>query len=760
MRLLSAAMIGMAAAAVPTLRADIVATDAYRWHGDTITQGVYEAWSPDGISLISTYSAQPGYRMPVNKEWHLSRDITPYPQLKTPNKLHTAVYNLALEEMINAVEPDTTLRTGKEWSGVWTRDVSYSILLSMAYMQPLASEISLRHKVNAAGRIIQDTGSGGAWPVSSDRMIWAVAAYEVYKVTGDRKWLEYIYPVILNSMEDDLKVTHGESRLVKGETSFIDWREQSYPRWMQTVDIYNSEALSTSIVHMEAMRVLADIAAELGHKDVAAKYTALANELAETINNELWMADKGYYAMYNYGREYKVLNPRAETLGESLAILYDVADADRARTITESNPTTPFGAAIFFPQIADMPPYHNNALWPWVGAYWAIANAKAGNERGTLEAIGAIYRPAALFTTNKENFVLDNGDIATELNSSNMLWCLAGNIALTHRILFGINFEKDRLVFRPFVPEALAADRTLEGFRYRDAVLDITVKGFGDKIASFTLNGREHAPEIPADIKGHNAIVITLDNKPFTEMAVNHTSNVKAPWTPAASLVNDPDLDGEGVPAANLLRWQPIEYVARYIVLRNGAPIDTVRTTSYAATVPGTYQVIAVSADGVESFASEPIDNYSFTTYEIPGEGTLMASPEISYRPETAVTGFHGAGFAELDHAAAPVYIDIEVPATGLYSIGAVYANGNGPINTENKCAVRTLTIDDTTAGKLVMPHRGVANWDDWGNTNVLVVPLEAGKHRLGIVFSPEDENMNLHTNHALLDRIVVKKLR
>ena len=39
---------------------DIVATDAYRWHGDTITQGEYMAYSPDGLSLISTYSAQPG----------------------------------------------------------------------------------------------------------------------------------------------------------------------------------------------------------------------------------------------------------------------------------------------------------------------------------------------------------------------------------------------------------------------------------------------------------------------------------------------------------------------------------------------------------------------------------------------------------------------------------------------------------------------------------------------------------------------------
>lgn len=114
--------------------------------------------------------------MPISKEWNLKNDISAYPRLSTDNRLHEAIYNMGLDEMVNAVEPDTTLRTGKEWAGVWTRDVSYSILLSMAYLQPKASMISLRRKVDSLGRIIQDTGSGGAWPVSTDREIWCVAA--------------------------------------------------------------------------------------------------------------------------------------------------------------------------------------------------------------------------------------------------------------------------------------------------------------------------------------------------------------------------------------------------------------------------------------------------------------------------------------------------------------------------------------------------------------------------------------------------------
>ena len=695
----------------------IVKTDAYIWHGDTITQGVFMATAPSATEIVSTYSAQPGYYMGIDKQWKLKNDISSYPKLTTPNRLHEAIYNMGLDEMVNAVEPDTTLRTGKEWAGVWTRDVSYSILLSMAYMQPEASMISLMKKVDSLGRIIQDTGSGGAWPVSTDREIWCVAAWEVYKVTGDRKWLEYIYPIMKRSLETDRDAFYNtETGLVKGETSFIDWREQSHPRWMQCADIYNTETLSTSVVHAQAWKVLGETAEILGHKKEAAEAFAESEKIAKAINYHLWMDDKGYYAMYLYGRDNLITNPRAETLGESLAIMWDVAPADRAKSVTENNPITPFGAANFYPFIADMPSYHNKSLWPWVGSWWALANAKTGNEEGVMDAIGSVFRPAALFCTNKENYNLENGDIATELNSSNMLWCLSGNIALTHKILFGIDFRKDGLAFHPFVPKALAGTRTLDGFKYRGANLNITVSGYGNEIKSFKVNGKEQQPFIAANnAKGTMNIEIVMADNEIPAMKVNHQSQKNAPLTPITWLEDD------------VLTWNPIEYIGEYIVIKDGKEVARTHATTFDAKAPGEYQVIGVADDGTEGFASEPRSTRKYSYYSIDNKNN----------DKTSVLN-----------------IPVNVDEAGEYFVSVNYANGNGPVNTENKCAIRTLSVDKKTSGIIVMPQRGRNNWDEYGWSNSIKVNLTQGKHILTIDFRPENENMNIATNHAIISGI------
>ena len=288
-----------------------------------------------------------------DKEWSLAVDISNRPKYTSDQPIVDALFNLSVEEATKNIEADSTFRTGSKWGGVWTRDISYSIILAFAYHEPEVAKISLRKKVNR-GRIVQDTGSGGAWPVSSDRVVWAIAAWEIYKVTGDKAWLDEVYPIIKNSLDDDYKTLHDpETGLYRGESSFLDWREQTYPKWMSNMDIAVSENLGTNVLHFQANTLLAEMAKLKGESgDV---YHKQADDIKAGINKYLWMKDKGYYAQYRYGRPNLSVSPRFEALGEALAVLFGVADQAIADTIISKSPVTDFGVTCIYTQIPGIP---------------------------------------------------------------------------------------------------------------------------------------------------------------------------------------------------------------------------------------------------------------------------------------------------------------------------------------------------------------------------------------------------------------------
>lgn len=138
-------------------------TASYELLRDGVTQAQYTARVLSDTEIVSDFTgAAPGADSVAEQRWRLGTDISAYPRLSGGLPVERAMYNLSLDEVNRAVEPDSTLRTGRNWSGVWTRDVSYSILLAMAHVQPEVAKKSLMRKVDPLGRIVQDTGTGGA----------------------------------------------------------------------------------------------------------------------------------------------------------------------------------------------------------------------------------------------------------------------------------------------------------------------------------------------------------------------------------------------------------------------------------------------------------------------------------------------------------------------------------------------------------------------------------------------------------------------
>lgn len=669
------------------------------------------------------------------KSWKLSEDISGKPTYSSDQPIVDALFKLSTEEALKNIEPDNTLRTGAKWSGVWTRDISYSIYLAFAYHEPEIAKISLMKKVNR-DRIIQDTGSGGAWPISSDRTVWALAAWEVYKVTGDKKWLRQSYRIIKNTLEDDYKTIRADNGLYKGESSFLDWREQTYPKWMSNVDIAESQNLGTNVVHYQANKVLAKMAAALGEpKD---EFIRRAETIKEAVNEELWQEEKGYYGQYLYGRKYMNLSERFEALGESLAVIFDVADVEKANRIISESPVTPYGITSIYPQIPDIPPYHNNGIWPFVQSYWNLAAAKAGNEAVLNHGLAAIYRPAALFLSNYENFVAETGDFkGTEINSERMLWSIAGNLAMVHRLFMGMEFLENGLSFNPVIPKVYGGTKRLSDFPYRNAVLDITVKGYGNKVDQILLDGEPLENGVfEADISGAHEIEIIMANNDFGG-EINLVENKFSLPAPQARIQD------------SLLLWKPVPKAEKYLVYKNGQIVEETKDYQFQISPEGftEYKVSAIGPEGFESFTSEPLWFYD------PSKVQIIELENYAPRSSEDFVNFSGKGFVQIStEKNREIKLPVFVPEEGDYLLDFRYSNGSGPWNTDNKAGIRSLYVNRDYAGTLVFPQRGQDEWSDWGFSNAITVPLEKGQNMIRLDFENWNNNMNVKVNRAMLD--------
>ncbi|TAE20022.1 MAG: glycogen debranching protein [Bacteroidetes bacterium] len=694
------------------------------------------------------------------KEWKPTLDLSKKPQYKSEQPIVDALFNLSLEEALKNIEADSTLRTGAKWGGVWTRDISYSIYLAFAYHEPEIAKISLMKKVKR-NRIIQDTGSGGAYPVSSDRVIWAVAAWEIYKVTGDKKWLETTFEIVKNTLEDDLKNLKSETGMYRGESSFLDWREQTYPKWMDNKDIFMSENLGTNVAHYQAHIVLSEMAKTLGKPH--GEYTQRAESIKKGINEQLWQADKGYYAQYLYGRIFMQKSPRFEALGEALAVLFNVADAGKAQSILSKSPLTPFGVTCIYPQIPNIPPYHNNAVWPFVQAYWNLASAKAGNEKALTHGLASIYRAGALFLTNYENFVAETGDyLGTEINSDRMLWSMAGNLAMVHRVFIGMNFETNGIRFSPTVPRVYAGKRVLSNFKYRQAILDITVTGFGKKIKSFKVDGKKKRDFFfSADLVGKHNIEIELDNEGFDKDTINLVKNEFSLPTPSVTHTKDLDYLKKGyvfsfVPSIFAEEENMAIYEnGKFLMLNTDAKENEYPTIKFEKPKPlKEYSAIALGKNKTESFISEPIQHIPQNqSQQIQFETLLPASPLL-------YTNYTGKGFVEISTTEnRSLEIPITVGEAGKYYVRFRYSNGSGAWNTDNACALRSLYVNGDYRGAMVFPQRGTNEWSDWGFSNGYQVSLKAGENKIRLSFEEWNNNMNVDVNRAMLDYVEIIKI-
>ncbi|MDO4220757.1 MAG: hypothetical protein Q4C88_01380 [Akkermansia sp.] len=653
-----------------------------------------------------------------------------------------AMYNLAIQELSDDITPNGHMLAGANWSSVWTRDIAYAVALGAAVAAPEACRVSLDSRVKH-GVVMQDTGTGGGWPVSTDRVSWALGVWALFKVTGDRDWLEHCANVLQATLEQDAAVLPPHSVLRPGETSFIDWREQSYPDWMTPADIGSSYAFGTNVLHYICRQILARMLHLLGRKKEAKPYEEQAARLADAILENFWNKGSRQFGIMRLANGYR--DERTDTLATALAVLCGLAGKHALHALNHL-PRSPWGTPVFSPyKISQRDAYHNRAVWPFVEAYVMLAHAELQDTAGAGRSMSHLLRACLAFGTNKENFNAATGEQGgTILNSDRQLWSVSGMLGLFYHGLFGLQYEKENLVIAPCVPREYRGSHWLTGLRIRNMVLDIHLNGYGTEIASAMINGKPGSPIIPLNAEGRFQV----------ELELLPGGDDEAPAEPPAAMDDLPEPEWDS-PAPAMLRWKPVPGAVSYRVFRNGTALAA--TADCCLPINGTapyteYQVQAVSTL-TASCLSRPFE------VTAPGAKVKLVPFRIGENAEFPVE--HGRAWLDTRPCTARLdYMDTYLPA-GIYRVRVRYCNATASLRDADTCALRELEVDGLPRGIMVLPHNTEAGqWEDYTLTAPLTLPLAEGRHVFSLRYTPQCVNANGSTNQCMVQELIVTRIK
>lgn len=663
-------------------------------------------FGPDTVTVAVT-DLEDGRRSYALTTTHPQRDGAPSsrtvaeapgdPLLRSGVLLTDALFALAVDDArLNAVSQISDgafaspvdcdcYQTGALWSWVWTRDIAYAVELGLAWLDPDRAANSLlfklsRPKAGGSLQIVQDTGTGGSWPVSTDRVAWARGAMAVLRYTD--------HPALRAAATEALRETARVDRryafdptdgLYRGETSFLDWREQTYPGWVadNVVHVAMSKSLSTNLDHLFLLRSLEALTGE--------EHGAAA--LAAAIDAAFW--DGAVYRSAKTTTLDPHAPPRQDLLATSLAIL----DLGTHPEALEGYPLGEHGPAVIWPQQQRTPIYHNRGIWPFVTAYSVLAARAADNGAWVSAGLDSLVRGAALNLSHMENLELATGANHLEegetsgpvVNSQRQLWSVAGFLGAVVHGVFGMQGADGAVSFDPKLPD-----------------------------------GPWFAPGATLTVGPHTATLGSTGFGPGAATAYDASdwTQVFGAQTPSLALTGDGD--------AVTLTFSSDED-ATYTVLRDGVVADEDATSPWRDTAPHTacYSVYATL-----QHAGQPTEPQCWW-----GDGAVRVQ-SVTADAFAAVGGFwsteHGRGHHSTWGAPGhSLTLSVTPRFSGEHLLQAVYGNGAGGTDTGITAAVKWLTVTDRTGtpvaeGPLVMPHR--TTWDNWGDSSFVPATLTAGE--------------------------------
>jgi Alkaline and neutral invertase len=378
-----------------------------------------------------------------------------------------------------------------------------------------------------------ECGHFGGWPNLSDAIVGARGAWYLYVYTGNTTFLEWAFTTTVNSLkraEQDVK----RRGLFHGCSSFME-SNSGYPSKYKLNGelVGKTRALSTNMLYWNGYQLASRMGEILmADSTVVARLANQAEKLKTEIRNRLWLEDKGYYAYFE--DEHDELVEHMEGLGEALVLLSEDFEesSHRIRSNLDHTHRTEIGIPCLWPRFEhggdlDAPSlhddnniserYHNGRIWPFVSGYFAIAAAQKGRTDIFAQEMVRLIDLSEQENTFAEFYELDK---TFPTKRKRQLWSNTGYLGMIYQGLFGMVFEPNGIVFAPSKPylskygfKEMNNRISLLNVKYRQAVLDIHVKGFGNRVESFSINGeKKQIPKLDATAKGRQVIDIVISD--------------------------------------------------------------------------------------------------------------------------------------------------------------------------------------------------------------------------------------------------------
>lgn len=558
------------------------------------------------------------------------------------------------------------------------------IYLSLALLKPEESMAALREAATAPVADNEDFPSSTAIPY------WGLAAWEVYCTTGSKAWLKEAYDLLNKMLTRQWRLNSTAERpFMCGMPRNVTDPRSFYPAWMDEMARFQSMATSVNIDRANSLAIASRMAATL-RLYAERELEGQAAKLRNAINDRLWFPDAQRYSQYLYCHYYPIVSPVTDNEANALAILSGIATPEMSAAIIASLPYAPEGVPALSPALNPSAP-----LSPEVQALTAIAAAKVRN-------------PLAftLSTASLWNLAVTAPQPA--------LWP-----AVVTKGIFGISLSPDRMAFSPMVPASLPGEKHLDGLRYRNATLDIAIHGTGDRVASFTLDSvsmTDHS--VTPDLSGYHKIVITLSGNDLHSKPLKVTPQETVPPIPSVKWTSPCDFT-----------ITSFDKQQRYGIYVNGVMDEEISTDTYSLR-PGKTAVTAIVPSLGPGRAG-----YTPAPHVYAPASDLITIPASSITPRRPPRHFIK------DPATATNYIELaarhntritcyaNVPAEGDYFITIGYSNGS------DRCAMRTLDVNDRYAATLLFPPRNALDWITVFPSTTAVVHLDEGVNKLSLTY-------------------------